>query len=103
MPSNAFPENPVDPVSAVDELLNWLLSTSVHCVVGIVLGLLAARAMRSRHLHWSWAAGALALVAIARPLLAASALTLAIAAYWPASAVGAGIAKTSKPARTWRR
>jgi hypothetical protein len=80
MPSNAFPENPVDPVSAIDELLSWLLSTSVHCVVGIVLGLLAARAMRSRHLHWSWAAGALALVAIARPLLASSALTLAIAA-----------------------
>jgi conjugal transfer pilus assembly protein TraD len=80
MPSNAVPENSVDPFSAVDELLHWLFSASVHCAVGIVLGLLAARAMRSRHLHWSWAAGALALVALARPLLGGSALTLAIAA-----------------------
>jgi conjugal transfer pilus assembly protein TraD len=80
MPSNAVPENPVDPFSTVDELLHWLFSASVHCAVGIVLGLLAARAMRSWHLQWSWAAGALALVALARPLLGGSALTLAIAA-----------------------
>jgi hypothetical protein len=77
MPSNAFPENPVDPVSAVDELLNWLLSTSVHCAVAIVLGLLAARAMHSRHLHWSWAVVALALVTVARPLLGSSGSPLA--------------------------
>ncbi len=80
MPSNPIPENTVDPLAAVDELLHWLLSASLHCAVGVLLGTLAARAMRSRHLHWSWAAGALALVALARPSLGGSASTLAIAA-----------------------
>lgn len=80
MPSNAYPENTVDPVTAVDELLHWLLSASLHCAVGVVLGMLAARAMRSRHLHWSWATGALALVVLARPSIGGSASTLAIAA-----------------------
>jgi hypothetical protein len=79
MPSNAFPENTVDPAAAVDELIHWLLSTSFHLALGVVLGSIAARAMRSRHLHWSWAACALALVALARPLLGGSALTLFVA------------------------
>jgi hypothetical protein len=36
--------------------------------------------MRSRHLHWSWAAGALALVVVSRTVLGGSTLTLAVAA-----------------------
>ena len=80
MPSNAFPEDAVDPATAVDELLHWLLSASFHFALGVVLGTIAARLMRRRHLHWSWAAGALALVALARPLLGGSALTLTVAA-----------------------
>jgi type IV secretory pathway TraG/TraD family ATPase VirD4 len=79
MPSNEFPENTVDPAAAVDELIHWLLSASLHVALGVALGATAARLMRSRHLHWSWAACALALVALARPLLGGSALTLAIA------------------------
>jgi Type IV secretion-system coupling protein DNA-binding domain len=79
MPSNAFPESTVDPQRTVDECLHWVLSVSTHCAVGVVLGMLTARLMRSRHLHWSWAAGALALAVIARPGLGGAALTLAIA------------------------
>jgi type IV secretory pathway TraG/TraD family ATPase VirD4 len=79
MPSNAFPENTVDPAAAVDELVHWLLSAGFHLALGVVLGTLAARLMRSRHLHWSWAACALALLALARPLLGGAALTLIIA------------------------
>jgi hypothetical protein len=56
------------------------MGASVHCAVGLVLGVLAARLMRSRHLHWSWAAGALALVAVSRTALGSSTLTLAVAA-----------------------
>jgi hypothetical protein len=80
MPSNAVPESPVDPMSVVAELLSWLFSASVHCAAGIVLGLLAARLMRRSHLHWSWAAGALALVVLVRSLLGGLTSTLVIAA-----------------------
>ncbi len=80
MPSNAFPEGAVDPRTTVDEFLHWLVSASIHCAVGVVLGVLAARFMRSRHLHWSWAAGALAIVVLARPGLGGAGFTLALAA-----------------------
>jgi type IV secretory pathway TraG/TraD family ATPase VirD4 len=48
--------------------------------LGLVLGLVAARVMRGRHLHWSWAAGGLALVVLAQPALGSSAVTLGVAA-----------------------
>ncbi len=80
MPSNAIPETTVDPVTAVDEVLHWLVSASIRCALGVALGMLASRAMRSRNLHWSWAAAALALVALVRPGLGGWALTLAVAA-----------------------
>jgi hypothetical protein len=80
MPSNTQPEVAVDPQAIVEEFLHWFLGASVHCAVGLVLGALAARLMRSRHLHWSWAAGALALVAVSRSVLGGSTLTLAVAA-----------------------
>jgi hypothetical protein len=79
MPSHAFSEVPVDPAATVDELLSWLAATGVHGILGILLGVLAARAMRSRHLHWSWAAGALAISALTRPLHGGWMLTLASA------------------------
>ena len=79
MPSHAFSEAPVDPASIVDELLGWLCSAGFHGILGIALGVLAARAMRARHLHWSWAAGVLAVTALARPLHGGWMLTLASA------------------------
>ncbi|HSZ04985.1 MAG TPA: TraM recognition domain-containing protein [Solirubrobacteraceae bacterium] len=81
MPSNQYPpEGAVDPLSTVEELLHWLLTAAVHCTVGLALGVLAARLMRGRHLHWSWAAGALGLIALVRPGLGDWAFTLALAA-----------------------
>jgi hypothetical protein len=80
MPSNAFPEGTVDPQTTVDEFLHWVLSTGLHLAVGVLLGSLATRWMRSRHLHWTWAAGALAALILARPDLGGATLTLAVAA-----------------------
>jgi hypothetical protein len=80
MPSNAFPEGTVDPQATVDEFLHWVLSTGLHLAVGLLLGSLATTAMRSRHLHWTWAAGALAVLILFRPDLGGVTLTLAVAA-----------------------
>jgi len=80
MPSNAFPEEAVTPQETAEQLLHWLLGTSAHVVLGLVLGAIAARSMRRMHLHWSWAACVLALVVVARSEFAGSASTLAVAA-----------------------
>jgi TraM recognition site of TraD and TraG len=70
----------VDPLAPLEQLVHWLLSTSAHVALGLVLGLLAARVMRGRHLHWSWAAGGLALVVLAYPALGNAAVTLGVTA-----------------------
>jgi type IV secretory pathway TraG/TraD family ATPase VirD4 len=49
---------------AVQQLGDWLLGATVHCVLGLAIGLLAARLVRSGHLHWSWAPLALAPAAL---------------------------------------
>jgi len=79
MPSHAFSEVPVDPAATLDELLGSLVSAGFHGILGVALGMLAARAMRSRHLHWSWAAGVLAISVLTRPLHDGWMLTLATA------------------------
>lgn len=77
--SNAFPESEGDPQAVIGQLAHWLLTATVHCAIGAVLGMLMARLMRSRHLHWSWAAGGLALLLLARPGLGGAAFILAVA------------------------
>ncbi len=79
MPSEAFPENAVQPQATVDEFLHWVLSTSTHLAVGLILGVLLARTMRARHLRWSWASAGLGVCVLARPELGGAALTLAVA------------------------
>ncbi len=69
-----------DPLASLEHLFQWLVGTTVHVAVGVLLGLLAARVMRRWHLHWSWAAGAFALVLLARTVLAEDAATLGVAA-----------------------
>ena len=69
-----------DPLAPLEHLYQWLVGTTVHVVIGVLLGLLAARLMRRWHLHWSWAAGAFALVVLARTALAGDAATLGVAA-----------------------
>ncbi len=69
-----------DPLAPLEHLLRWPAGAALHIVLGALLGLLAAHLMRRRHLHWSWAAGALALVLLTRAALAGSAATLGVAA-----------------------
>jgi type IV secretory system conjugative DNA transfer VirD4/TraG family protein/helicase HerA-like protein len=69
-----------DPLALLEHPVQWLVGATVHVALGVLLGLLAARVMRHRHLHWSWAAGAFALVLLARAVLAGSAATLGVAA-----------------------
>jgi len=87
--SNPSPEPGVNPVASEpglnplgpsEQLAHWFLSTTIHVALGLVLALLVARVMRGRHLHWSWAAGGLALVVLAQPALGSSAVTLGVAA-----------------------
>ena len=80
-PSNEHTLNqPTEPLAPLEHFFQWLVGTTVHVAVGVLLGLLAARLMRRWHLHWSWAAGAFALVLLARTMLAGDAATLAAAA-----------------------
>lgn len=60
---------PADLVAQLVPLLQWLASTTFHLAIGLVLGLLAARTMRSRQLHWTWAAFALGGVLLVWPLI----------------------------------
>jgi conjugal transfer pilus assembly protein TraD len=74
-----LPEQQPDPWALIREVLQWLPSTMLHLVLGVIVGTLAARSMRRRHLHWTWAAAALVLVVLLRSRLGDSALTLALA------------------------
>jgi hypothetical protein len=78
--SNAFLESEPDPETVLGQLVHWLSGAVVHCTLGVALGILAARFMRSRHLHWSWAAGGLVLLLLVKPGLGGVAFTLALAA-----------------------
>ncbi len=69
-----------DPLAPLAHLFQWLVGATVHVVLGALLGVLAARVMRRGHLHWSWAAGAFALVVLARTVLGGGAATLGVAA-----------------------
>jgi type IV secretory pathway TraG/TraD family ATPase VirD4 len=72
---------PVDPLGPIEHLLHGAATLAVDLTLGLLLGLVAARVMRQRHLHWSWAAAGGIVVLFARsalggyaPVLAASAL-----------------------------
>ncbi|MFI5005338.1 MAG: type IV secretory system conjugative DNA transfer family protein [Solirubrobacterales bacterium] len=69
-----------DPLAPLEHLFQWLTGTTLHIVLGALLGLLAAHLMRRRHLHWSWAAGVLVLVVLARAALVGAATTLGVGA-----------------------
>jgi TraM recognition site of TraD and TraG/Type IV secretion-system coupling protein DNA-binding domain len=89
---NEFSEPSTGPEAVIAQLAHWLLGTTAQCVLGLVLGVLAARALRHRHLHWSWATAALAVVVLAPSVLGSATLTVAVAAL---SAIGRG--------RRWHR
>jgi type IV secretory pathway TraG/TraD family ATPase VirD4 len=76
--SNPSYEPAASPFAPVEQITGWLIGTTEHFVLGLLIGFFLARWLRSRHLHWSWAVSAL------MPLPAASShgrftLTLAVA------------------------
>jgi Type IV secretion-system coupling protein DNA-binding domain len=79
-PSNTEFEPPADPLAPVHRLAEWLLGTTSHVVLGLLLGMLAARLLRSRHLHWSWAAAGLTSLVLLAGTLTGLISTLGVAA-----------------------
>jgi conjugal transfer pilus assembly protein TraD len=81
MPSSEYTNEPaVNPLAPLGELVGWLTSTTLHIIIGVVVGLIAARVMRHRHLRWTWAASALVVVVLCGSELAGWATTLDTAA-----------------------
>jgi hypothetical protein len=89
MPSSGYTTNEspyavepqANPLEPIEQLLHWLTSTTIHLAIGLVIGLIAARAMRSRHLRWTWAATALGGIVLGRSILGGGlAMTLGMAA-----------------------
>ena len=81
MPSSNPSTGPgVDPLAPLEQLTYQLMGMTVHVALGLGVGMLAARLMRSRRVHWTWAATGLALAFLARPALGSSTLTLSVAA-----------------------
>jgi len=81
MPSSEYTtEHPVNPLAPLGELVGWLTSTTLHIVIGVLVGMIAARVMRGRHLRWTWAASALVVVVLSGSEFAGWAATLDVAA-----------------------
>jgi hypothetical protein len=83
-------EPSVDPFAPVAELVGWLASTTLHLAIGVVLGLVAARIMRRRHLRWTWAASTCAVVAVGHSMFAG----------WSTALMTAGLCATVR-SRHW--
>lgn len=73
-------EVPVNPLEPLTELLGWLTSATLHAAIGVILGLIATRTMRRRHLRWTWAASAFAIALFVHSLFGTWASTLGTAA-----------------------
>ena len=51
-----FSERGASPVVPLEELGSWLLGAAAELGGGLIIGLVAARMLTARQLHWSWAA-----------------------------------------------
>jgi hypothetical protein len=78
--SNSSFESTSDPFAPFVQMVHSLLSMTIHVALGLILGYVTARAMRSRHLHWSWAAGGVVFVVLASRALGSAAMTLGVTA-----------------------
>jgi hypothetical protein len=78
--SIASPEPETNPLAPLDRLVHWLVATTVDVALGLLVGMIVARLMRSWHLHWSWAASGLGLLALAKPAFGSSTIVLSVAA-----------------------
>lgn len=78
--SNPSPEQAINPLEPLEQLIHWLTGTAVHGMLGVTIGLIFARLMHHRNLRWSWGVTGFAVVVLARPALGGWAWTLGIAA-----------------------
>ena len=78
--SHGYPEAEANPLLPPGEIAHWLVGTSIHIALGLTLGMLAARLMRRRNLHWSWAAATLAVVLATRSAFAGATSPIGMAA-----------------------
>jgi hypothetical protein len=78
--SIASQEAGTNPLAPLERLAGWLMDTTLEIALGLLIGMIAARVLRRRHLHWSWAASGLAFPALAKPALGSSAIALSVAA-----------------------
>jgi hypothetical protein len=90
--SNSFVEPEASPWAPLEQLLHGLLATSAHLALGLVIGPVAARVLRRRGLHWSWAT--LALLAL---------VIVHATARGAAPAVGLGALSAALWGRRWHR
>ncbi len=70
----------IDPLAPVEHLVQSVAGAAVLIGLGLLIGLAAARFMRHRHLHWSWATVVLACVLLLRTPLAGATTALAAGA-----------------------
>jgi type IV secretory pathway TraG/TraD family ATPase VirD4 len=76
----SFPE-PADPLAPLGQLAHWLVGVTIDVALGLFIGMVAARMLRARHLHWSWATVTFAAVVLLRGALAGLAPVLAVASF----------------------
>jgi len=80
MPSSKHPYQSGPALSAaINQLSRGLLGGAIRCALGLAIALLVGRALRRRHLHWSWAAVLLVAVMLAPSALGGWTLTLGVA------------------------
>jgi type IV secretory pathway TraG/TraD family ATPase VirD4 len=89
---NPFSEAAASPQAPIEQLARWLLGMTFHCVLGLVVGMAVARMLRSRELHWSWAATSLVALLVLRSSLGS----------WTFAVMVAGLSAT-KVGRRWHR
>jgi conjugal transfer pilus assembly protein TraD len=77
---NPFSHPVTSPGQPFEQLARWLLGTTVDCLLGLLAGMLLARLLRRRHLHWSWAATSFVGVLLTQSSLGAETPTVGVAA-----------------------
>jgi type IV secretory pathway TraG/TraD family ATPase VirD4 len=102
-------ESGIDPLAPLEQLAHWLESTTIHVLLGLAIAAIAARQMRSRHLHWSWAACGFAFYLLVQSMLGIWALTFGVASLgaalrgrrWHREDIDAGVDLAEIAARRW--
>ncbi len=69
-------QQPQSPFAYLEALIDLLAGSLVQLSIGLVIGVLAARVMRDRHMHWSWSAALLVVIVLVRSLLGGATLVL---------------------------